>query len=200
MQPIKIENKIKVNFIGNTMVGKTTILERMRIGVFNPDTIATVGGSFITLRKDGINFEVWDTAGQERYLSLIPMYFRGVNIVLFVFDVTIIESIKYINKYRDVFSDRPNVKIIVLGNKTDLLEEDYSLDELTSEVNDNFEKLMLTDRIHGLYFISAKDGKNFDKILEHLCECAKTLSYDDEDVDIIKNENIKKEEINDRCC
>lgn len=199
MQSIKIENKIKINFVGDTMVGKTTILERMRTGVFNPDTIATIGGSFMSLRRDGINFEICDTAGQERYLSLIPMYFRGVNIVLFVFDVNNVKSIKYINKYRDILIDKPNVKIIALGNKTDLLEE-YSPDVLISEVNNNFEELMLTDKIHGLYFISAKDGNNFDKILEHLCGCAKTLSYDDVDTDIIKNENIENKEINNKCC
>jgi len=169
--------KVKVSIVGATMGGKTTILSRMRYGVFNSDSIATVGASFVTLWKDNINYEVWDTAGQERYLSLIPMYFRDARIVLYVFDVNVIESIKYINKYKDILSDSSDIKIIVLGNKTDLLKEgEHSLEELTSEVYNNFENLMLTDKIHGLYFISAKDGNNFGKFLEHFYECGKTLS------------------------
>lgn len=200
-------NKIKVNFVGSTMVGKTTILNRMRTGVFNPDTMATVGGSFITLIKDKTNFEIWDTAGQERYLSLIPMYFRDVKMVLFVFDVNSISSIKYINKYRDIICDKPNIKIIILGNKTDLLEE-YSVEELILEVNKNFLELELTDKIHGLYFISAKEGNNFDKFLEHFYECAKTLPVNNLNTNIsvfdlnnnnndgsIDNHNIEK-----KCC
>ena len=143
------------------------------------------------------------------------MYFRDVKIVLFVFDVTDIKSIKYINKYKNEFYDKPNVKIIVLGNKTDLLTEEYKLEELTSEVNKNFEDLLLTDQVHGLYFISAKDGNNFDKFLEHFYECAKTLPIEDvnvnlkisidnlysdknKDKDIIQQENI--EETSYKCC
>ena len=172
-------NRFKVNLIGNTMVGKTTILNRVKTGDFVGDSISTVGASFVTLRHEGINFEIWDTAGQERYLALIPMYFRDVKIIIFVFDVNIKKSIKYINKYRDVIYDKQDVKIIILGNKTDLLEEKYSLEELTTEVYKNFEDLLLADKIHGLYFISAKNGNNFEKFLEHFYESAKTFPIDD---------------------
>ena len=182
--------KLKVNLIGTTMVGKTTILNVMRRGVFNPDTIATVGASFVTLIKDDINYQVWDTAGQERYLSLIPMYFRDVKITIFVFDVNEIRSIKYINRYKDILIDDPDIRIIILGNKTDLLEEkeeekNHLLEELTKEVYNNFEILMLTDKIHGLYFISAKDGNNFNKFLEHFHECGKNSIFNNP-----KNNNI----------
>ena len=185
MQP----NRFKVNLIGNTMVGKTTILNRLRTGDFVDDSISTIGASFVTLREKGINFEIWDTAGQERYLALIPMYFRDVKIIIFVFDVNIKKSIKYINKYRDVIHDKPNVKIIILGNKTDLLEEKYTLQELITEVNENFGDLLLADKVHGLYFISAKDGNNFEKFLEHFYECSKTFPIDDLNDDINININ-----------
>jgi small GTP-binding protein len=177
--------KVKVNLVGNTMVGKTSILHRMRYGVFNPDPISTVGASFVSLKKDNINYEIWDTAGQERYLSLIPMYFRDVKIVLFVFDIDDSKSIKYINRYKDILSSDPITKIIVLGNKTDLTsnlsqeELENLLKELTSEVYNNFENAFLIDKLHGLYFISAKDGSGFDNFLEHFHECAKTLPLTD---------------------
>lgn len=193
-----IPNKIKANLVGNTMVGKTSILYRMRHGVFNPETISTIGASFVALKKDHINYEIWDTAGQERYLSLIPMYFRDVKLVLFVFDVDDIKSIKYINKYKDVIADDPDLKLIILGNKTDLFKDSFSeeerenkLKQLTSEVYNNFESLILTEKIHGLYFISAKDGDNFDKFLEHFHECAKTLPLTKSSSKMINNIYVK---------
>ena len=206
-----LSNKLKINLVGDTMVGKTTILGRMKTGTFDADSMVTVGASFVMLRKENLNFEVWDTAGQERYLSLIPMYFRDVKIVLFVFDVNIIKSIKYINKYKNALQDKPNVRIIILGNKTDLLKKEYSLEELTLEVNKNFEELELTDKVHGLYFISAKDGNNFDKFLEHFYESAKTLPLDNVNLGITINnlyndinKNVDKDEHvedkNRKCC
>jgi len=182
-----IPNKIKVNLIGNTMVGKTSILSRMRYKKFNPDTIATIGASFVTLKEDNITYEIWDTAGQERFIALVPMYFRDVSITLFVFDVNDISSIKYINKYRDVFMDIPNIKIMILANKTDLLDEnsDYSIGDITNEVCDNFSNLTLEDKIHGLHFMSALDGSGFEKFMEHFHECARTLP-----VKLSRNDNI----------
>ena len=35
-----------------------------------------------------INFQIWDTAGQERYMALVPMYLRGAQVALIVYDVT----------------------------------------------------------------------------------------------------------------
>jgi small GTP-binding protein len=182
-----IHNKIKVNLVGTTLVGKTSILSRMRFKTFNPDTITTIGGSFVTLKEGNITYEIWDTAGQERFIALIPMYFRDVNITLFVFDVTDKSSIKYINKYRDILMDQPNIKIMVLGNKTDLLKEnsEHSIGELVTEVSNNFENLMLEDKLHGLHFMSALDGSGFEKFLEHFHECARTLP-----VNPPKNNNI----------
>lgn len=215
-----ISNKIKVNLVGNTMVGKTSILHRMRYGVFNPDTIATVGGSFVALTKDNINYEIWDTAGQERYLALIPMYFRGVKISLFVFDVNDVKSLKYINKYKNILADDDNIKIIVLANKTDLFEEliqqknmtkeekENIIKELTKQVYDNFEKISLIDRLHGLHFISAKNGSGFNDFLEHLHECGKILPVNKSINKNILNElNVKSEYVDHenidntgRCC
>lgn len=196
--------KVKVIFVGDTMVGKTTILERMRSGNYNPDTIATVGASFVMLKHENIDFDIWDTAGQERYRSLTSMYFRDVKIVLFVFDVNSLKSIQSINTYKDSLQEKSDYKIIILGNKTDLSDKDINFDEITAEVRKIFDSIFLTDIIHGLYFISAKEGNNFDEFLEHLYECSLLIPLpNDNNVNNLNSNNIQmnnEEVINDKCC
>lgn len=212
---VSLNNKrIKVNFVGNTMVGKTSILNRMRFGIFNKESTATIGGSFVSLKSGNINYDIWDTAGQERFLSLVPMYFREVRISIFVFDVTNIKTVKYINRYKDVYLDDPNIIIIAIGNKIDLLKKndasnyDNILKELHNEVYNNFEILTLTEKLHGLHFISTKKGENFDKFLTHLDESAENLPLITMNSKIVidnpffkkMEEDEQKEQNSSRCC
>lgn len=86
----------KLVILGHYSVGKSSIVLNFIKNEFNPNEESTIGAAFLTKTVfiDGIavKFEIWDTAGQERYYSLIPMYYRGANAALVVYDITSAES------------------------------------------------------------------------------------------------------------
>ena len=70
-----------------------------------------------------VNYEIWDTAGQERYRSMVPMYMRGANVVLLVYDATDISTYEHAIKYwleyiRDHFAEKMP-PVILVENKID---------------------------------------------------------------------------------
>jgi Ras-related protein Rab-5C len=77
-----------------------------------------------TLHVDGdtLKFEIWDTAGQERYHSLAPMYYRGANAAVVVYDITSLESFERAKKWTMELQKQAQSDIIIalVGNKTDL--------------------------------------------------------------------------------
>ena len=84
----------KVVIIGDTGVGKTSILTRFVFERFDSEMRATSVASFKTKAvvydeyNHSIKLNVWDTAGQERYNSLTKMYFKGAEAAIIVYDIT----------------------------------------------------------------------------------------------------------------
>jgi small GTP-binding protein len=84
-------SKPKVILIGDSAVGKSCVFERLQGGVFDPDKISTIRGSYarIKVMHQNKSFEIgfWDTAGQERYRNVLPIYFQNLNyFFLFLFN------------------------------------------------------------------------------------------------------------------
>jgi small GTP-binding protein len=77
-----------------------------------------------TLHVDGdtLKFEIWDTAGQERYHSLAPMYYRGANAAVIVYDITSLDSFERAKKWVSELDKQaqPDIVIALVGNKIDL--------------------------------------------------------------------------------
>ena len=82
----------KVVFLGESSVGKSSIVIRFVRNEFLEVQEPTIGAAFFTksimLDKGNIKMEIWDTAGQERYRSLAPMYYRGAKVAFVVYDIT----------------------------------------------------------------------------------------------------------------
>lgn len=90
---------VKVCLLGDSGVGKTSIVLRFVTNTFRENPGSTIGASFMTktLVVDDANnpdsrktfrFQIWDTAGQEKYRALAPMYFRGAAAAIVVYDIT----------------------------------------------------------------------------------------------------------------
>jgi small GTP-binding protein len=126
---------IKVVIVGDTSVGKTSILSQFQYGSFNPSVESTIGTMFVAKQVDTshgkVNLLIWDTAGQERYRSLIPMYTRNANAALIIVDVSLPSSYDSIDTWYDMLKEtcQASVKVYIAANKIDL-EVQIPLDDL----------------------------------------------------------------------
>merc|ERR1719178_567530 len=116
----------KLVLLGDTAVGKSSLVLRFVKGQFHEFQESTIGAAFLTqtvsLEDTTVKFEIWDTAGQERYRSLAPMYYRGAAAAIVVYDVTNKDSFTGAKSWVKELQRRgdPNVVIALAGNKADL--------------------------------------------------------------------------------
>jgi len=122
-------NKIfqyKLVLLGESSVGKSSLVLRFVKGQFLDFQESTIGAAFLTqtvcLNDTTVKFEIWDTAGQERYHSLAPMYYRGAQAAIVVFDITSSESFEKAKSWVAELQRQgsPNIVIALAGNKCDL--------------------------------------------------------------------------------
>lgn len=121
--------QFKLVLLGDSAVGKSSIVLRFVKKQFFEYQESTIGAAFLTqtiqLSDSIVKFEIWDTAGQERYASLAPMYWRGAAAAVIVYDITNRQSflrakgwIKELQR-----GGAPNIVICLTGNKLDLAEQ-----------------------------------------------------------------------------
>lgn len=121
---------LKVIILGDTGVGKTSLMNQYVNRKFSNQYKATIGADFLTkevMVDDRIvTMQIWDTAGQERFQSLGVAFYRGADCCVLVFDVSAHSSFKSLDSWRDEFliqaspRDPENFPFVVLGNKVDL--------------------------------------------------------------------------------
>ena len=158
----------KVITIGDSSVGKTSIIRRYIYNVFDDNTMSTIGLTFCFKEvklKNGkkVQLKLVDTAGQEKYNALNKSYFKNVDGVLFVFDLNNLETFENIERWINLFEDNNNGKGIpkyLIGNKSDLEKkvEQKSIDDFIGKYNYKFEEC------------SALVNKNIDSIFENISE------------------------------
>ena len=137
---------LKILLIGDSHVGKTSLLLKYIDDFFPEDHIATIGIEYKDkiINKDGYNIrlQLWDTAGQERFNSITKNIYRNTNGVLFVYDVTNRKSFNSMKNWiKDTEKIDKDIKGIILGNKIDLEErevETEELEELGNKMNMKF--------------------------------------------------------------
>lgn len=89
---------VKISLIGESGVGKTSIINRYIKNSYTDQQISTTGAVFSTRlityvdEKMSLRLEIWDTAGQERYRSLAKVIYKNASIVVLVYDITNRES------------------------------------------------------------------------------------------------------------
>ncbi|CAA84705.1 Ras-related protein Rab-33 [Caenorhabditis elegans] len=162
----KQKRTFKVIIVGNAAVGKTCLSFRFCCGRFPEHTEATIGVDFrersCVIENELLRVQLWDTAGQERYRqSIVAHYYRNVNAVVFVYDVTCRESfndlalwIKECEKHGLVGDSE--VPRILIGNKCDV--------ECTNRVSTD-EAQMFADRNNmALFETSAKLASEADHV------------------------------------
>ncbi|XP_052465998.1 ras-related protein Rab-18-B [Carassius gibelio] len=163
---------LKILIIGESGVGKSSLLLRFTDDTFNPELAATIGVDFKvkTVAIDGnrAKLAIWDTAGQERFRTLTPSYYRGAQGVILVYDVskrdTFTRLENWLNELETYCTRNDLVKMLV-GNK---------IDKDNREVDRN-EGLKFA-RKHSMLFIEAsaktRDGVQcaFEELVEKILQ------------------------------
>eukprot|EP00921_Rhytidocystis_pertsovi_P001983 GHVQ01003377.1.p1 GENE.GHVQ01003377.1~~GHVQ01003377.1.p1 ORF type:complete len:237 (-),score=34.37 GHVQ01003377.1:1623-2333(-) len=123
---VEYDHLIKLLLLGDSAVGKSSLLMRFCEEKFESSFILTIGVDFrnkiIEAGGRRLKLQVWDTAGQERFRTITPAYFRSAMGVVLTYDVTSAESFSNLRRWLrnvDDYADG-NVHKILIGNKCDL--------------------------------------------------------------------------------
>ena len=160
------DKKIKLMVIGETRVGKTSLIKKYAKNDFGESYLTTVGIDFqekiIKLNEQTIRVQIWDTAGQERFRNIAKNYFNWSNGFLLVYDITLKESFEKLSFwYEQIKLNSPEyTKCVLVGNKCDL--EDKR--DVTKEKAESFSKKYKINFLE----TSAKDGINVNEVFELL--------------------------------
>ena len=157
-----VDRIYKILLIGESSVGKTSIILRYTENKFDSSGIATCGVDvkckYVTYENIKIRLDIWDTAGQERFRGLAKNYFRGSNGFILVYDITNKKSFEKLKGWMNDAKEKmePNSKMIVIGNKKDCQENrDVDLDILEDFAEKNEVKTLE---------VSAKTNEGIDEI------------------------------------
>jgi len=116
----------KLLLIGDSGVGKTSVLFRFSDDAFNSTFISTIGIDFkirtIELGDKKIKLQIWDTAGQERFRTITTAYYRGAMGILLVYDITNEKSFENIKTWIKNIEQHASADVekMILGNKCDM--------------------------------------------------------------------------------
>jgi len=161
---------LKVVMVGDSGVGKSSLLKRFASREFTGDYISTIGVDFEikTLEIDGktVKLQIWDTAGQERFQNITTSYYRGAHCIILVYDITQLETFQHVHKWHRQINEHSNanVQILLIGNKSDLTENRQVPYEEAEQMAQNLGI--------SVFETSAKDAINVDQAFYHIAKQA----------------------------
>eukprot|EP01016_Furgasonia_blochmanni_P037868 TRINITY_DN4507_c0_g1_i14.p1 TRINITY_DN4507_c0_g1~~TRINITY_DN4507_c0_g1_i14.p1 ORF type:complete len:283 (+),score=66.85 TRINITY_DN4507_c0_g1_i14:83-850(+) len=160
--------EVKLVIVGQSGVGKSSILLRFVTGDFKEDKTETMGASFLakSFLYNGrfIKYQIWDTAGQEKYKSLVSMYYKDSKVALIVYDITNKDSFDAMKSWvQELKENGPsNLILAVVGNKIDLEDRE----QVSWEDAMNYAKEI--GAIYGQ--TSAKENKGIETLFQKISE------------------------------
>ena len=203
------EESCKVVLVGESAVGKTSIISQITKGKFNANEQITIAQTFSTkildfseTRKKKLFLEIWDTAGQEKYRSLSKIFYNDANVVIFVYDITSEKSFEEIQNYwiKQVKDYAPKKLVLAIAaNKYDLCENE--------KVNEEDARSLAEKNGAIFYNTSAKNSLGIndlfkeigEKYLDCFCEEEKNLNkINNRKLSLEKAKNTNEDE--DSCC
>ncbi|XP_046682710.1 ras-related protein Rab-35 [Homalodisca vitripennis] len=155
------DHLFKLLIIGDSDVGKSSLLVRFADNTFSGNYITTIGVDFKirTVEVDGekVKLQIWDTAGQERFRTITSTYYRGTHGVIVVYDVTSGESFANVKRWlHEIEQNCEVVNRILVGNKNDAPDRKVVLTEDAQRFADQM-------RIQ-LFETSAKENINVEEM------------------------------------
>ena len=174
------EYVIKILTLGDSGVGKTSIIQKFVNDKFNQNMLSTIGVDFqskeIIINNTKIKLKIWDTTGQERFKTLTSQYYNGADGALLIFDVTSKLSFERINFWINELKEKKKLNelgLLLIGNKIDLIDKrnvkKEEAEEFAKEYNINY------------YETSALQNINIKKIINDIAQqCLNKIQKNDE--------------------
>ena len=202
------DKTIQLLVIGDSSVGKTSLITRYTNGTFKEEYLATVGLDYYSkveaINNQTINIKLWDTAGQERYKALTQNYFRNAEGVLLTFDVTNTDSFNNLKDW--IGSIKTNMEgkniflpLIIVGNKIDM--------EDSREINKEDADKFASDNNYKYFETSAKTGEGVDDAVRDLVNQVMNQGdqLDDQKIEArksvqLKDANVESDEVKKKGC
>ena len=188
----------KVVLLGESGVGKTSIISQFTVNKFNPRCPTSVSAQFISKKlsfpkySKTVKFDIWDTVGQEKYRSLAKIFYKDARVIIFVYDITNESSFTAIKDFwfKETNENANNEPILALvANKSDLYKDE--------EVDINKAKAY-ADEINAIFqSTSALSNMGIDKLFFNLGNKILNPNFDyknykeEEHADIKKLDNNK---------
>ena len=187
------DGSFKVAIIGDTLVGKSSIIQRILGKDFNNSYTQTIGFEFYTfkvrIKETDIRLQIWDTCGQENYRSLIQGFYRNSSLAILVYAIDNAKSFENLELWlNDIkMNSNPNIRIFFFFFKKDLEEN--------REVHtDDAETFSQEHNLNLFLESSAKTGVNTEKMF---VEAAHILFEDSQKLkmDIDRDSNLGQNQI-----
>ncbi|XP_074533549.1 EF-hand calcium-binding domain-containing protein 4B [Halichoeres trimaculatus] len=169
--PSPPDRLFKVVLVGNSSVGKTSLLRRFCDDSFHPGTSATVGIDYsvktITVDNNQVALQMWDTAGQERYRSITKQFFRKADGVAVMYDITAEQSFTAVRQWLTSVKESAgeDIPIMLLANKTDM--------EAERQIQKGVGERLAKDCQMSFFECSACSGHNVVESMVHLARILK---------------------------
>jgi small GTP-binding protein len=195
----------KVILLGDSTVGKTSMLIRYTDDIFVDNTVTTLGSIFqinlgIDFKKKVVEtdfyvvkLQIWDTAGQERFRCSIPKdFYKNANGIILLYDVTSLESFNNVKNWIDNIEDnsKKNIAIVLVGNKCDKIDSRKVTLLEGQELSLKYDVLFFETSCK----LNINIKETFDQLVERMI---KTGKFDKKAFNL-KNDIRKKD--NDKCC
>lgn len=160
----------KLLLIGDSGVGKTSLLLRFAENTFTDNFMSTIGVDFKikTIDIDGktAKLQIWDTAGQDRFRTITSSYYRGAHGIIVVYDVTQRETFDHVSMWMGEIEKYANDNVVKLlvGNKSDMDDKRQVSSDDGKQCADNMD----------IKFLEAS-AKNSQNVTETFVQMAKEL-------------------------
>ena len=158
---------IKIVLVGNSAVGKSSLMLRFADDSFSNNYVNTIGVDFRfkTFEVDGkrVKIQIWDTAGQEKFRTMTSTYYKGSDAVVMVYDVTEPKTFTEVTNYwiPEIQNHVEGITYAILGNKFDLSE--------SKKVNKSEAESLKVGKYSVIFYeVSAKDNLNVHQAFEQI--------------------------------
>ena len=195
-------DKISIIMIGDTAVGKSTLMKKFITGKFSDSLAQTIGVELykkeIVIDNKKYLYRIWDTCGQERFRSLSKSYFRSSDGIMLLFDLNTVQSFDNINIWIESIKENgcEDIPIILVGTKCDLNPN------VSDETIQKFQKD--NDLIQQYYKCSSKDdigiNEPFIELAKLVIKLKKPIEGKNTKITIRKDSNANQKEKKRRWC